>query len=306
MKARVVKLLSKIGSNWEFWKGQWEQKNSLEIIPPLGPKFVYGGKTCRHPRPVLLLSPASATVGDWMLIVSNLLWLVAFLVLPIWALPQTFSHGTSIAVIRTNKEIVIATDSRVVTANKRRQPDTCKIRSSGKWRFTMSGTISTPGIDAASIVAKALRDQGTIADKFTSIIDLLMPRFASAIKSDPKLREYAAREGAVLGIVVVGIEGGVLKLMSVSFQFRNGVVSPEIRTCPGDCYIDGRAGVFAPYADRSKFNWNEDPLTAAREFVQMEIDRDPVGIGPPIQILQINDTGHAKWINKPDVCKDQK
>jgi hypothetical protein len=209
--------------------------------------------------------------------------------------------------VRTGGEIVIASDSRAVDGNGKHLPDTCKIRSAGKWHLSLNGMASTRAIDVFSIVGGILRHQGDISDSSTAIVKSLTPLLSAAVKSDPALREYALAQGSLLGITVFGSENKVLELSSIKFVVADGgFVSDERHYCPGDCAQDGRAGVFVPSADALKFNWNTEPLVAVRDFVQMEIDRHQADIGPPLQILQINRKGQAKWIEKPSVCKDQK
>ena len=239
--------------------------------------------------------------------VSNPSWLIGLFV-AVYAFPQSsFRHGTSIAIVRTETEIAIASDSRAVDGSGNRLPDTCKIIKAGRWYFSLNGMASTPGIDVFSIVGKILRHQGDMADRSTAIINLLMPLLSSALKSDLALREYAIAQGSLLGVTVYGNENNVLKLASIKFVVsRSGCVSYERHSCPGDCSGDGRVGMFVPAADTPKFNWNTEPLIAVHDFVQMELDRHRVDIGPPLQILQINHNGRAKWIEKPRVCRDQK
>jgi len=235
-------------------------------------------------------------------------WLIGLFVLTSHAFPQnSFHRGTSIAIVRTEKEIVIASDSRAVDGNGKLLPDTCKIRSAGKWHLSLNGMASNRAADVFSIVGRILRRPGDIADRSTAIVNSLTPLLSSAVKSDPALREYALAQGSLLGITVFGSESKVLKLTSIKFVVsEGGVVSNERHYCPGDCAQDGRAGMFVPSADALKFNWNTEPLVAVRDFVLMEIDRHQVDIGPPLQILQIDRKGRAKWIEKPNVCKDQK
>jgi hypothetical protein len=235
-------------------------------------------------------------------------WLIGLFVLTSHAFPQnSFHHGTSIAIVRTEGEIVIASDSRAVDGDGKPLPDTCKIRSAGKWHLSLNAMVSTRAVDVFSIVVGVLRDQGDIADRSTAIINSLTPLLSAAVKSDPALREYALAQGSLLGITVFGSENKVLKLTSIKFVVADGgFVSYERHYCPGDCAQDGRAGVFVPSADAFKFNWNTEPLVAVRDFVQMEIDRHQVDIGPPLQILQIDRKGRAKWIEKPSICKDQR
>jgi hypothetical protein len=234
-------------------------------------------------------------------------WLIGFLMLSICAFSQnSFRHGTSIAIERTDEQIVIATDSRAIDENGKRLPDTCKIRTAGKWHLSLNGMASTKGIDVFFVVGKLLRHSGDIDDRSTAIVNSLTPLLNAVMQSDPVLREHAIAQGSLLGITIFGEEKKVLKLVSIKFVLAdNGLISYERHACPGEC-SQNRGGVFVPSLDAPKFNWNIEPLTAVRAFVQMEIDQHLVDVGPPLQILQINPKARPKWIEQPAVCKDQK
>lgn len=71
-------------------------------------------------------------------------WLIAFLVPSFCGFSQTsIRHGTALAVERTNDQIAVAADSRVVDGNDSITADMCKIRSAGRWHFTLNGLAST-------------------------------------------------------------------------------------------------------------------------------------------------------------------
>ena len=235
-------------------------------------------------------------------------WLIGFVTFTTYAFPQSpFPHGTSIAIVRTDREIVVASDSSVVDGSGKRLPDTCKIKSVSKWYFSLNGMASSQAVDVFSVVGEILSHKGDIADGSIAIVNSLTPLLNAAVRSDPALREYAIAQGSLLGIMVYGDENKILKLASIKFVVADsGFVSDERHSCPGDCSKDGRAGIFVPSADAPRFNWNTEPLIAVRDFVQMEIDKHQVDIGPPLQILRINHEGRARWIEKPKVCKDQK
>ena len=57
----------------------------------------------------------------------------------------------------------------------------------------------------------------------------------------------------------------------------------------------------AVYSGQSLVRLLKDPLSAARILLQLEIDREPVKVGPPRSILEINRAGHT-WIEAGE-CK---
>jgi hypothetical protein len=236
-------------------------------------------------------------------LIASPFWLLVFYFVPVCCNAQNLSHGTSIAVIRDDIQIVIAADSRVVDGNDHILADTCKIRSAGVWHFALNGTASTRGMDAFHAIEAILTvQQGTLTDKLESISGTLTPLLNSALMRNPSLRS------SVLGVTVFGYEDRTLKLGFLRFVFSNsGFAPPEAHVCPVDCPLgEHRAAIWVP-SDDSRFNPDDgSPLMAVRNFVQMEIDRNTTDIGGPIQILKIDRSGASQWIEKPEVCKDQK
>jgi hypothetical protein len=231
-------------------------------------------------------------------------WLIAFLIPSISGFSQTsIRHGTAIAIERTDDQIVIAADSRVVDGDGIIRADTCKIRNAGKWYFALNGLASTKGVDVFSVVGTILRQEGGIAGRSEAIIHSLTTLLNAAIQSDPALRKHAAvTQGSLLGVSIVGTEQNVLRFVYISFAVTDAGLIYEQHMCPGEC-SQNRAGTLVPRSDTAQFHWNMEPLDAVRAFVQMEIDRNLVDIGPPLQLLQINRGGEAMWIERPDVCK---
>jgi hypothetical protein len=233
-------------------------------------------------------------------------WLIAFLVSSICGFSQTsIRHGTALAVERTDDQIAVAADSRVVDGNDNVMPDMCKIRSAGKWHFALNGMASTGKTDFFSVVERILRQRGGIAGRSEAIIRSMTPLLSAAVQSNPALREHALAKGSLLGVSVFGTEQKVLRLLYITFAITDAGLSHEEHVCPGEC-DQNRAAAIVPLADTGEFNWNTEPLTAVRGFVQMKIDQHSIDIGPPIQILQIDRHGIAKWVEQPDVCKSQK
>jgi hypothetical protein len=233
-------------------------------------------------------------------------WLIVFLVPSIYGFAQTsIRHGTALAVERTDDLIAVAADSRVTDGNDIIKPEMCKIRSAGKWHFALNGLASTKGIDVFSVVEKILRHDGGIAGRSEAIIHSLTTLLSAAVQSDPALREHAITQGSLLGVSVFGTEQHVLRFVYITFVVTDAGLSHEQHMCPGECQ-QNRAATIVPVADTNKFDWSIDPLTAVRAFVQMEINRNLVDIGPTLQLLQIDHQGKAIWIEQPDICKSQK
>lgn len=232
---------------------------------------------------------------------------VLLLMVPARALAQEFSHGTSIAIVRTDDEIVIAADSRVVDGLGRLQPDTCKIGSAGNWHFAMFGLGSVKGTGIFHLVKNSLMNAGGISAQLQNVFDIIQPELieSSALNEQDVRTIIMEQNETILGIVIFGYEQGALRMGSIKFLLSTDhKVISEQRVCPGDC--PPTVGVFVPAQDSSRFDWKSPTQTAVRKFVQMEIDKGLPNIGPPIQLVRIGRDGRSEWIEQPDVCREQR
>ncbi|SRR5712691_872718 len=236
------------------------------------------------------------------------LWTVCAWGLP-FVLGQDYPHGTAIAVIRTDTEIVIAADSRAKSGTGQRQPDACKICPFGKYFVSAHGIAGTDAILSAA--SRALDGSDSLARKLSLIRDAIAPLIRKAIQAEAAAREINS------GVIVMGFEDNVLQLGYVGFTptLSDGVyvATPEIHICPPECTRD-RVGSFFVSPDKAIFDDTGDPLKAVKQFVRKEIaaarsERDTKtvsDVGGPIQILRIESNGRSHWIKKPKICKRQK
>jgi hypothetical protein len=114
--------------------------------------------------------------------------------------------ATSLAVIRTDKEIVIAADSRVTRlSSEESMPDMCKVRQNGNAIAAFVGLVSssagrpTTTFDALGTVDAILDGRGTLAEKAErsrqhSVVNCLVPL--------PRCVDEL--NGFVLGVVLQG------------------------------------------------------------------------------------------------------
>jgi hypothetical protein len=235
----------------------------------------------------------------------NRRWLSALYFFPLLAAPQDMSHGTALAIVRTNEEIVVAADSRVTDENRAVLPDTCKIRRSGGLYFSAFGQVSWRKVDFIQVVDKSLSASKSLAERMKTIKDDLVPLLDRALQSDPSTRDIAADQGSIMGVAVYGFDHGILVLYYIRFALKDSThVDPQIHECPGVDCPDGRAVVTAPHA--GGFDWSIPSMTGARQWVQAEINKRQFDIGGPLQLLRIDRNGKSNWIEKPNACKDQK
>src|SRR5437868_2068313 len=93
-------------------------------------------------------------------------WLVGFLMHGTLVFAQSSTHGTAVALVRTNEELVVAADSRVTNERRERKPDTCKIlKSSGKIYFSLIGQANAGDDDFRLLINGLLRSRGELGTR---------------------------------------------------------------------------------------------------------------------------------------------
>lgn len=215
--------------------------------------------------------------------------------------------GTSLAVIRTDKEIVIAADSRVTSlSTNASMPDRCKVRQTGNAIAAFVGFVSAGSsrgvhFDAMETVDGILDEKGTLAEKAEKIQGILRDQLRSVLGAAPP-KVFADLNGFVLGVVIAGQdeEEPVLKLHYVRFTLAaDGTLLSELSLCPGANCPKGTTVLVAPPAN--KLAAAPDAVRWARGYVQSQIDRDVPTIGGPLQLVRITHQG-LQWMDQPLIC----
>jgi hypothetical protein len=218
--------------------------------------------------------------------------------------------ATSLAVIRTSQEIVIAADSRVTNLSRDTSaPDMCKVRQTGNAIAAFVGLVSYSysygrrdiSFDAVGTVDAVLDESGTLAAKAAKIQAALGGQLDKVLGSGPRAL-WDKLNGFVLGVVIAGEdeEEPVLKLHYVQFTLgRGGALVSNIFLCPGEACPQGVVRIVAP--PTRDLDLRADGVHWARGYVQSQIDRDLPTIGGPLQLVRITHQG-LNWIDMPLVC----
>jgi hypothetical protein len=215
------------------------------------------------------------------------------------------AYGTSIAIIRTDREIVIATDSRAIDVGLNSESDVCKIRNAGPLNFTFVGQSETTGVDFRTITERVLRSSGTLDQRLGNLVKELRPHLERALRTSPQAAALAIKQGSITSIAVYGLYEGRLTLEVIIFPVSgDGHLGFATRaSCPGSQCPNGRFPVAVP---QGTIDPNMEPIRAVRAFVQSWIDKGVPSIGGPIQVLRIDRSGKRAWDEgKPSVCEDQ-
>jgi hypothetical protein len=216
--------------------------------------------------------------------------------------------ATSLAVIRTPQEIVIAADSRVTSLSSADSlPDMCKVRQTGNAIAAFVGLVSyssgrrDTSFDAVGIVDAVLDESGTLAAKAAKIEAMIGGRLGKVL-GPASHAVFDKLNGFVLGVAIAGEdeEEPVLKLHYVQFTLRRGgALVSTIFHCPGEACPQGVARIVAP--PTRDLDLRSDSVHWARGYVQSQIDRDLPTIGGPLQLVRITHQG-LNWIDLPLVC----
>ena len=114
--------------------------------------------------------------------------------------------ATSLAVIRTDKEIVIAADSRVTRfSSADSAPDMCKVRQTGNAIAAFVGLVTATGgrpairFDAVGAVDAVLDEKGTLAEKAEKIKAVLGDQLENVMALAPsavldEMRSFVASD----------------------------------------------------------------------------------------------------------------
>ncbi|HKQ03745.1 MAG TPA: hypothetical protein VJ464_01335 [Blastocatellia bacterium] len=262
------------------------------------------------------------TMASYPFRIGWLIWLVIAPAPARIATAQDSAHGTAIAAIIRPGEIVVAADSRAVDGNNRPDPEPiCKIRQSGSVFYVVHGFVENKPTryDFFSTADTSLNAKGTTLSKIVTFEQTVKSQLEATLQNikhnNPTRFEEMRVDGAAVGILFFGIQ----RQKELFFYYRRFLISNlrenavevdvERHNCPGkDCPF-GIALVFAPKEDLEQFQrenpsfWNGNLIDATRKFVQKEIDKGLVHIGPPIDILRITKRG-ADWIQHKPECPD--
>lgn len=222
---------------------------------------------------------------------------------------------TSVVVVRTSTEIIVAADS-LVTNPSRPPEQACKITLLGRKRAFASAQLATYRVadfDAAELAVTATTPERTVRQVELAFRTLVKPKLIKSLT----LREHAPAiftryATVVLETLFAGIDNGTPTLV-VTFYLpvvsESGVISlkTEIRACSGACgspifmtflgEFDEINSKYRPVVEA------KTPVEAAHDLVQLEIDQSSETVGPPIGVLRLSNKGHD-W-PYPGVCQGE-
>jgi hypothetical protein len=230
---------------------------------------------------------------------------------------------TTVGIIRTANHIVIGADSKAVEDKTRGAPHfpstTCKIHESNGIYFASVGLIIDPKFNADLIVATVLKRKGTMEQRVAALAAEASNPFLAAMQRMHKFLPDLYRKevgSAPFSVGFAGIERGIPRAIILYFSIKNDfrgrpeAVSTTTVQCPGNGCDRLRPGSpfflvgyyeAAAKATQAKGFFSGDDANDVRRMIQIEIDDQPLAVGPPIDVLFIDGTG-GRWIAPLGSC----
>jgi hypothetical protein len=237
-------------------------------------------------------------------------------------LTATINRATSIAIIRTDNQIVMAADSMrtYAEAGEQRTFQYCKIHVAGKLVFAVDGIArdDKDSLDVVKTTADVLAEGGSFKANVHRIVDrlnkplLLALRRAYQTMPSEQYAQFVPPMEPNLALGIAGVVNGVLTFAVIDFTKQDDAsgapinVGVKVSYCPGkDCNSNYRILGFKKAANQriglGGF-FTSDHVADARNIIRIEINAAPGAVGPPISIVTIDSKG-VHWVER-GVCHD--
>ncbi len=250
-------------------------------------------------------------------------WLPAFV---LFCAPAV---ATTVALVRTSREIFVAADSAV---EGRREANLCKIRRVGTTFFAVEGVVEinvvTGGkLDAAKsfhvkpLAERAAKRPGTIAEKALRFEREAKAAFQKVVSQNRKdapegYKRYLSGRLQALQVIFFGIDpGNVPSYALIIFGVKdnphgNPTITVESDFCPGkNCYepddirLLGESQKAIELTKQPGFP-GSDLAGAVRHLVEAEILDKPELVKPPVDVLGLSVLG-PNWVFVKPQCVAQ-
>ena len=226
------------------------------------------------------------------------------------------AHGTAAFGLWTPESVILAADSKIVHLRGEPPESACKIRSSGRFYFLLSGFYGRPktAFDAWKVVEESARSAKTIDEASPLSERVTLPLLRDALErartANPNefLKHYSSGE-VYFGVLFAGTDSGETKLVGWELLTSNKVLhvsrpteEEKRRGGVGITMMGEYSAVESKFStERSMADLLRNPEIAAQTMVQVEIDGESKTVGAPISVLSISSQG-ARWV-RPGLYK---
>ena len=227
-------------------------------------------------------------------------------------------QATSLAVIRTPNQVIIAGDSLLVWYGGDRRPQlTCKLDARDDVIFGMAGLVVSHenDFDVRQLLHAVLKTPGTLEERTVVLERLVQGRLLGTLTRIqmelPRLFAEQLSSGFVLNVTLAAVRDGVAYLEMRDFYAEvgpNGAIELRIsrvscpRECPRQTEVFGVGETTAMMAHLSQLPALPDALPElAQQMVQLEITDRPALVGPPVDMVRAHPSG-IEWIHRKPAC----
>ena len=257
--------------------------------------------------------------------------IIADSVLRFWAALSLFflsfcsagAHAnTTVLVLWNNKTAIIAADFKVFTFEKKDAWYTCKLHITNDivWATTGIWRDLRGPFDLWSIATSAIESGGTfeeIVDRFNAAAVSGIKEYLTRFKaSNPQAYETLVSFRAV--VTIVFLQQTTMRTTYFMIIDPNDPNSVEVVSaeCPGSTCAVGNAGILAMgqhEAINAELNQNtrivfreRGVVGAINYLIGIQSAATPEYVAPPVDILEIDQTGGPKWLQKGSCDQEQK
>ncbi|TWC00214.1 hypothetical protein FBZ93_1056 [Bradyrhizobium macuxiense] len=243
------------------------------------------------------------------------LFLFLSLLLP-WCASQAFA--TTLIVLRTDSQIVVAADSKVVSIQGY-EAMRCKILTTPNHFFAAAGIFrQLDEFDSLQIAKRLLSTSASHTEIVTAYKDHMLrviPAVVKRIKSRvPQYFEAKMRGQEAFQAVFGSSENGVLKVSVIGFVPGDGdSISIREEDCPGHCQAKqvwfATLGEHALIDDEIRSRhliWKSLGIVGAiNKLITLETEGLPASVGGPISIGFLRPDGQAGWYQRGNCTHDE-
>lgn len=228
--------------------------------------------------------------------------------------------ATTLAIIRTPDQVVIAADSLLVWYGGDRRPQlTCKLDTQDDVIFAMAGLVVSPENDfeASTLITTVLGTPGPLEERALVLERLIQGRLLGTLTRIrhelPRLFAEQLESGFVLNFTLAAVRDSIARLEMRDFYAEtapDGTLRLRVArvSCPRDCprptEVFGVGETDAMMRHLGTLPQLPTALPAlAEQLVRIEIADRPALVGPPVDVLRAG-RGGIEWLRRKPACAD--
>ena len=227
-------------------------------------------------------------------------------------------RATTLAIVRTQEQVIIAADSLLIWYGGDRRPQlACKVDAHADVIFAMAGLVRSPenDFDANRLTHTVLRTPGPLSERMRVLERLLRDRLHGTLtgirRNLPGLLADQFESGFVLNITLATVRNRIASLEMRDFYAvttPDGALQLRVArmSCPRDCaqpaeiFGVGETTAMMNYLDTLPGIPSKLP-GLAEHLVRLEIADQPALVAPPIDVVRVGSNG-IQWLQRKPAC----